>query len=736
MRKLDGHVAVPLEAYRRECRTTLSMPPVIGAQRTQRVIEPVETAEEGGLAVGHRRNRSAVPTSRYEQSRRVPSLLGELLRPRRRTIAVILAAMLVQMAMGLAAPWPLKVIIDTVVGNHRPPGWIGWLLPMLGGATKTHIAAAAGVATVLIAAATGIALYVASYFTETLAQGIGNDLRVRLYHHLQQLSLAYYDTTRVGTILSTLTSDVQTIQSFASMSTLNIVTNTLTLAGMIVVMFWLHWDFALIALAVTPLLAIFVLRVNTAIRTAVKQVRTHQSDLLATLQEGLQAIHVVQAFGREDHQEQQLRTISMATVTAWLKARRASSLLSPVVGLIVALCTGLVLWRGSLLILAGTMTVGALTVFLAYLAKFFQPVRDLAQMTNTIAQTAVAFERVQQICDADTIIPERPTTADPPPFTGEIAFANVAFGYHPAAPVLRDISFTINPGQTVGIVGPTGSGKSTTASLIARFRDPDTGTITIDGTDIRDYPLRKLRAQIGFVLQDTVLLRGTIRDNIAFGRPDATDDEILHAAKLANAHEFITRMPDGYHSLVGDRGMTLSGGQRQRIGIARALIRDNPILILDEPTAALDAESEQQVIQALERLMHGRTVIIIAHRLSTLRNADKILVLNDGVVAENGTHQQLLQRHGIYAQLHHLQYDKPGTSGAATRRQSGRPRRQQGARRTVGWSPSRSAVREPSAAFRRDAYVHTPRPPSSVNARHRTRTDRSQLVRHRLPTQR
>jgi ABC-type multidrug transport system fused ATPase/permease subunit len=589
----------------------------------------------------------------------VPPLLRELLRPRRRTIAVILTAMLVQMAMGLATPWPLKVIIDNVVGNHRPPAWIAWILPILGGASKAHIAAAAGIVTVLIAAATGVALYVASYFTETLAQCIGNDLRVRLYHHLQQLSLAYYDTTRVGSILSTLTSDVQTLQSFASTSTLNIFTDSLTLIGMVVVMFWLRWDFALIALAVTPLLALFVFRVNKAVRAAVKEVRTRQSDLLATLQEGLQSIEVVQAFGREEYEEEQLRKVSMDTVIAWLKARRVSSLLSPVVGLIVAVSTGLVMWRGALLILGGVMTLGALTVFLSYLAKFFQPVRELTQMTNTIAQVSVAFQRVLAVCDADKTIPERPMPSDPPPFKGEIVFENVAFGYDPAAPVLRDINFTIDAGQTVGIVGPTGSGKSTAVGLIPRFRDADAGTITIDGTDIRDYKLHGLRTQIGFVLQDTVLLRGTIRDNIAFGRPDATDDDIVLAAKLANADEFIMRMADGYESVVGDRGKTLSGGQRQRIGIARALIRNNPILILDEPTAALDAESEELVVEALERLMEGRTVITIAHRLSTLRAADKIIVLKDGVVAEDGTHQELLELNGVYAQLHHLQFGRP-----------------------------------------------------------------------------
>ena len=588
----------------------------------------------------------------------MPPLLRDLLRPYRRNIAAIIAATLVSMAMTLAAPWPLKVILDNVVADHRPPSWIVWLFPMVGGTTKTHIAAAAGIATVAIAIVTGAAFYVASYSTEKLGQSIGNDLRVRIYHHLQELSLAYYDQNRVGTILSTLTTDVQTIQSFASTSTLNIVTDALTLVTMIVVMFLLRWDFALIALAVAPLLIIFLIRVNKAIKTAVTEVRTRQSDLLATLQEGLQSIEVVQAYSREDYEDSRVQKVSMDTVTAWLKTRRISAALSPVVSLVIAVCTGLVLWRGALLILAGTMTAGALTVFLAYLARFFAPVRSLSQMTNTLAQVSVGFQRVTAVCDADAVIPERPAPTEPPPFNGEITFENVSFGYNSDVPVLRDVSFTIASGQMVGIVGPTGSGKSTLVSLIPRFRDVHGGRITIDGVDIADYSLHGLRTQIGFVLQNTVLLRGTIRDNIAFGRPDATDEEIVAAAKLANADEFISRMPEGYSSLVGDRGATLSGGQRQRIGIARALIRDNPILILDEPTAALDAESEHLVIQALERLMAGRTVITIAHRLSTLRDAHKIIVIKDGLVVEDGTHEELLELDGVYAQLHHLQFDQ------------------------------------------------------------------------------
>ncbi|WP_458317814.1 ABC transporter ATP-binding protein [Mycolicibacterium brisbanense] len=588
----------------------------------------------------------------------MPPLLRELLLAHRRLLYVIGGATIVSMAMTLAAPWPLKIVLDNVVGSNPPPAWIAWLVPMMGGHEKAHIAAAAGVATVAIALVTGAAFYVASYTTERMSQCIGNDLRVRLYHHLQELSLAYYDTNRVGTILSTITTDVQTIQSFASTSTLNILTDALTLVVMAAVMLMLRWDFALIALVITPVLIIFLVRINRAIKLAVSQVRIKQSDLLSTLQEGLQSMEVVQAYSREDYTDMKIQAVSQATVTAWLKTRRLSALLSPVVSLVIAACTGLVLWRGALLVLHGGMTAGALTVFLAYLARFFQPVRTLSQMTNTLAQVSVGFQRVTAVCDADIVIPERPAPIDPPPFKGAIEFDRIAFSYDAQTPVLRDISFKIEPGQMVGIVGPTGGGKSTLVSLIPRFRDPDGGRISIDGVDIANYSLHGLRTQIAFVLQNTVLLRGTIRDNIAFGRPDATEEEIRLAAKMANADEFIDRMPDGYCTLVGDRGSTLSGGQRQRIGIARALIRDNPILILDEPTAALDAESEHLVVEALERLMQGRTVITIAHRLSTLRAANKIIVVKDGVVVEDGPHDGLMELDGVYAELYRLQFEQ------------------------------------------------------------------------------
>ena len=586
-------------------------------------------------------------------------LTRELLTPYRGWIVIILLAMLVETAMSLAAPWPLKVILDNVVGTHKAPEWLDAVRSSLVGENKMALAAVAGIATVLIAALGAVASYIDNYYTESVGQWVAHDLRMRVYDHLQHLSLGFYDSHQTGALLSTITDDIKTIQNFASSSTLDILVDLLTIVGMLGVMLWLEFDFALIAVGVSPFLLLFVARLNRAVKRATHEVRHHQSDIVAVVEQGLESIRVVKAFGRQELEESRLKDVSQATVDAALKARRVKSLLSPTVTLVVALCTGFVLWHGTALVLAGVMTIGSLTVFLAYLAKFFKPVQDLAKMSNTLAQTAVAMERVQTILDTQAVVPESADGREPGTLTGAITFDHVAFGYDPAFPVLKDVNFSIAPGQLVGVVGATGGGKSTVVGLIPRFYDPGAGRVLIDGIDLRDYKLQGLRSQIGFVLQDTVLFRGTVRDNIAYGRPDATEEEIIAAAKLANADEFIVRMPKGYDSLVGERGLTLSGGQRQRIGIARAIIRNAPILILDEPTAALDTESEKLVIDALERLMKGRTVITIAHRLSTIRDAHKIIVLKDGVVAEEGTHDELVARGGFYAELYRVQIGAP-----------------------------------------------------------------------------
>jgi ABC-type multidrug transport system fused ATPase/permease subunit len=589
------------------------------------------------------------------------TLIRQVLQPYRLHLIAILAAMIVETIANLAAPWPLKVIIDDVAGHGHSSPVFSRIESALAGTQKMNLAVIMALSFLLIAIIGAVAGYIDNYITESVGQRVAHDLRMRTYHHLQRLSLSYYDTHATGGILSTITTDIQTVQSFASSSTLDILVDLLTIVSMLGLMFWLNWDFTLIALGVTPILLIFVFRFKKAVKKATREVRKQQSEIVSVVQQNLGSMQVIQAFGLQDHQEKELGTVSQAVIDAALKARRVKSLLSPIVSIVGAACTAVVLWRGAWLTVNEVMTVGALTVFLAYLTKFFKPVKDLATSTNAIAQVAVAVDRIEEVLDADNLIVERDDPVEIKNVAGKIEFSNVSFGYT-EKPVLSNLNFTIDAGQFIGIVGPTGAGKSTVVSLIPRFYDPLLGSIKIDGVDVRDMKLSHLRDQIGYVLQDTVLFRATVAENIAFGRPGASEDEIIAAAKLANAHEFIMQMPGGYRAMVGERGSTLSGGQRQRIGIARVMIRNSPILLLDEPTAALDTESERLVVDALERLMDGKTVIAIAHRLSTIRDADRIMVISRGTVAEMGSHDELMAADGIYAALHSAQFTTDGKS--------------------------------------------------------------------------
>ena len=593
-------------------------------------------------------------------SREMFGLVRELVRPYTGGLVIVLIAMLIETAMSLASPWPLKVVIDSVLGSHPLPDWLRGLKDFSVGDSKVGLALLAGTGVVLIAVVGAIATYIDNYYTESVGQWVANDLRIRIYDHLQRMSLSYFDKQQTGTMLSTITSDVATVQNFASSNTLDLLVDVLTIAGVLGLMFWLNWDFALIAVAVTPFLLMFVSRFKKAVKKATHEVRLHQADIVSVVQEGLESVRVVKAFGREGLEDSRLGDVSHATVEAALRARRVKSLLSPIVSVVVALCTAFVLWRGASLILRDMMTVGVLTVFLAYLSKFFKPVQDLAKNTNAIAQATVSLERIKRILDTDEVIKDRPDARTLETAKGTICFQHVAFGYDAGAPVLKDVTFAVEAGQKLGVVGTTGGGKSTVVGLIPRFYDVDGGHVLIDGVDVRQYTKESLRSQVGFVLQDTVLFHGTIKSNIAYGRAGASDAQIIEAAKLANAHDFISAMPNGYDTLVGERGLTVSGGQRQRIGIARAIIRDCPILILDEPTAALDTESERLVMEGLAKLMRGRTAITIAHRLSTIRDADKIIVLDGGIVAEQGSHDELLRLGGIYAELHRIQYESAG----------------------------------------------------------------------------
>ncbi|MFI5185321.1 MAG: ABC transporter ATP-binding protein [Chitinophagales bacterium] len=593
-----------------------------------------------------------------EKTRSFASLIAwaiGLSRPYRKLVLIILLAMLLETLIGLAVPWPLKIIIDNVVGHHPLPGALRWMNFLFPAENKMQLAAVAAISFIAITAIGSFAGYLDNYYNEKVAQYVANDLRRKMYHHLQHLSLSYYDSHQTGKLLSTITADVSTIQDFASSTLLTILVDGLTIVGMIGIMFYLNSDFTLVALAVAPFLLFFVARFKKVMKKATREVRKDQSNMLVVLQKGLESIRAVNAFGRQDFEEERLKKVSQETVDAALKARRVKSALSPIVAVTVAACTAFVLWRGADLVIKGSMTIGALTVFLWYMSKFFSPVQDLAKMTSTIAQTTVALERIQAILDTDSITPEKQNAIEPGILKGEIVFENVCFAYNKESPIISDFDLTITCGQRIGICGPTGSGKSTIVSLIARFYDPSSGRVLIDGTDISDFTLDGLRRQLGFVLQDTVLFYGSVLENIAYGRPDATEEEIMEAARLANAHEFIEKMPHGYNTLVGERGVTLSGGQRQRIGIARALVRNSPILILDEPTSSIDSESEKLVMKALEKLMIGRTVITIAHRLNTIRNCDQIVVLNGGLIEEKGTHDELMEKGQLYAELYNMQ---------------------------------------------------------------------------------
>ncbi|HEV8416234.1 MAG TPA: ABC transporter ATP-binding protein, partial [Bryobacteraceae bacterium] len=429
----------------------------------------------------------------------------------------------------------------------------------------------------------------------------------------------------------------------------------LTIAGMVAWMFYHNARFALIALSIVPALFLVVFIFTKRIKKASRAMRQKEGELANIVQEVFTSIRVVKAFAREDYEQERFEKQSLENVDTALQARSIKAKLSPTVEVLAAVGTCLVLGYGARMALAGQISAGDLILYLAYLSKMYKPMRDLSKMGDSVSKATVSYERIQEILNAVSRVRDLPRARRAPRFKGKMEFDRVTFGYTPDHPILKEMSFQIEPGQVVAIVGPSGAGKSTIISLIPRFYDPTSGQVKIDGTDIRQYRIQSLREQMSFVLQDTVLFRVPIWQNIAYGKPDAQRSEIIRAAEMANAHEFIEKMPEGYDTMVGERGLSLSGGQRQRIAIARAVIRNTPILLMDEPTSGLDAASEQSVFEALGRLMEGKTCIVVAHHLATIQRADVIFVMKDFQIAERGTHAELLAAGGLYSELYGLQ---------------------------------------------------------------------------------
>ena len=581
-----------------------------------------------------------------------------LLQPHWKGLFLGLLAVAAETMAGLLEPWPLKVVLDSVLHTKKSPDWLSRVVGATFGLDNLAILRFTALAVILIAAIGAIGTYVEKQTITAVGQRVMHELRRTFYWHIQRLSMAYHDNKRTGDIISTVTNDIDSIQSAVSSGVLDALYYSLTLIGMIAIMFYLNWRFTLVALSVIPALFLVVYTFTKRIKKASRALRKKEAEMVSTLQEVLSSIRIVKAFGREEYEQKRFEEESIESVDLALQARNIKAKLAPGVEIIVAFGTALVLWFGARQVLSGALTPGVLVVFFLYLGKMYKPMRELSKMSDTYSKALIGWERIKDFLSIDLQVRDLPGAQTAPNFKGTIELEHVSFGYLPGRLVLKDLSLQMKPGQVAALVGATGSGKSTLISLIPRFYDPQSGAVKIDGVDVRKYKRKTVRQQISLVLQDTLLFRASIAQNIAYGKPEATHSEIVEAARLANADEFVDRLPEGYNTMIGERGVTLSGGQRQRIAIARAIIRNSPILILDEPSTGLDAASEKLVLEGLERLMENRTTIMVAHRLATIQKADVIFVLRDGAIVERGCHEELLAANGLYAQFYHLQSKK------------------------------------------------------------------------------
>jgi ATP-binding cassette, subfamily B, bacterial len=608
-------------------------------------------------------------SSEGKSPRRTITVVG-LLRPHRRALWLGLLAIAGESLADVLQPWPLKVVLDNVIANKTEHGWLTRVIHRTFGTNAIHILLVACIAVMVIALIDAVCTYGEKWVTTTVGQWVTHDLRRALYARVQRLSLSYHDQTKTGDLISRVTDDIDAIQTFIVSGLLSIVVDIATIVGMIGVMFYLSWRLTLIAMTVVPVLFTIVYVYTRKVKKYSRAVRKQEGKMISVVQEVLGSMRVVKAFARENYEIQRMEGESLETVEAALKARRLKARLVPLVSIVTGVGTALVLYFGGRHALTDAVLGaggGTIVVFLAYIRNMYKPMQDISKIMDSYSKADVGYERIKEVIEVEDELRDAPNARNAPRLRGDIDMEDVNFCYAADQPILSDINMHVKAGATVAIVGPTGSGKTTLVNLIPRFYDVTNGTVKVDGIDVRKLKQRSLREQISLVLQDTVLFSGTIWENIAYGQPEASYAEMVRAAEAANAAEFIEKLPQKYDTVVGERGLTLSGGQRQRIAIARAIIRNSPILILDEPSSGLDAASEQLVFEALDRLMEHKTSIVIAHRLSTIRKASWIYVLKDGRIVEEGTHDELIAREdGVYRQLHDIQFQEIPESAPAT----------------------------------------------------------------------
>jgi ATP-binding cassette, subfamily B, bacterial len=572
------------------------------------------------------------------------------LRPYRLPFVFALAQLLLITAFELLKPWPLKIIIDHVL-SEKPVPW-GFAQSW---SSETFLWIACG-GLILIYIVSGGLRVLHDYTTITIGQRMVNDLRRDLYNHIQRLSLAFHNRQQIGDLLYRVTADTLGIQTLTMNGFFAIVSALILLIGMFTIMLWVDWYLTLLAMVVCPVLFAAIALLNGKMSSAATHAREKESTVYSVVQRTLAGMRVIQAFTKEEEEQRRFLKASTESLAADLHLYNLQNYYYAVVNVTIAAGTAAILWTGARHVFAGDLSVGGMVVFTSYLASLYTPLNNIFQTYGMVQSAKVGIRRAFEILDSQQPLPEGEKVFPPRGARGEIAFENVSFGYHPSQPVLKNINLRVTAGERIAIVGATGAGKSTLVSLLPRFYDPQAGRMTIDGVDIREYQLNTLRRQIAMILQPPLVFPFTIRENIAYGRPDASLEEIVAAARVAQIHEPIERLPHGYMTMIGEQGATLSEGERLRVTIARGILLNAPILILDEPTSSVDAETEAFIMEGLHRLTAGRTTFIIAHRLSTVREADLIVVLRGGEIVEQGTFSELLRRHGAFAALYRTQF--------------------------------------------------------------------------------